>query len=62
MNMHSRADHWDAEAADCEAAAKRYAGRGMDEEVQFFLAKALDCRELAESYRRTAPALLMAAE
>jgi len=46
------ADDWNAEAAKCEAAAKRYAARGMDEEVAFFTAKARDCRELAETYRR----------
>ena len=42
---------WDAEADACEAAARRYASRGMDEEVAFFTAKAKDCRELAETCR-----------
>jgi len=57
----ARAAKWEAEAAECEAAAKRYAARGMDEEVTYFTAKAIDCRELAESYRQTAP-LQQAAE
>lgn len=53
---------WDLEADKAEEAARRYASRGMDEEVRFFTAKASDCRALADSSRLMAAPLQTAAE